>query len=297
MFSGLDPSGYSGDTSGLVPFIDTDYFEFAYGDESAGERIIDSQYASSNLYVDGSIYSQLLFGVNFADGRIKGYGMSMPGGREKTFFVTCVRGNPAYGINDFVDNGDGTITDNATGLMWSRDDSGVDAPGGLNWEEALAWVEGLNAAAYLGHATGGCRTSRNCRASWTTTRSPATTGSAAIDPLFNATSIVNEGGQNGLPVLLEQHHPRTLSRWLERGLCVLRSGAGLHGLVLDGRPRSRSPAQRPQGRRSRRVPHRPRPPGGRDPHLQLRPGSPGRELRNEGDDDDDEILESTPESW
>ena len=29
------------------------FFDFAYGDESAGERIIDSQYASSNLYVDG----------------------------------------------------------------------------------------------------------------------------------------------------------------------------------------------------------------------------------------------------
>ena len=49
-FSGIDPSGYEGtDTSGLVPFIDTDYFDFAYGDTSAGERIIDSQYASSTL--------------------------------------------------------------------------------------------------------------------------------------------------------------------------------------------------------------------------------------------------------
>ncbi len=51
-FSGFDPSGYEGtDTSGLVPFIDTDYFDFAYGDTGAGERIIDSQYASSTLYV------------------------------------------------------------------------------------------------------------------------------------------------------------------------------------------------------------------------------------------------------
>ncbi|MGD8950384.1 MAG: DUF1566 domain-containing protein, partial [Desulfobacterales bacterium] len=31
-FSGVDPSGYEGtDTSGLVPFIDTAYFDFAYG--------------------------------------------------------------------------------------------------------------------------------------------------------------------------------------------------------------------------------------------------------------------------
>ena len=41
--------------------------------------------------------------------------------------------------------------------------------------------------------------------------------------------IVNEGGQDGLPLLLEQHHPRRLPRRLERGLCVLRSGPGLHG--------------------------------------------------------------------
>ena len=51
-FSGVDPSGYeASDTSGLVPFIDTDYFDFAYGDTDAGERIIDSQWATSNLYV------------------------------------------------------------------------------------------------------------------------------------------------------------------------------------------------------------------------------------------------------
>lgn len=199
LFSGVDPSGYSGDTSGLVPFLDTDFFEFAYGDESAGERIIDSQYASRNLYVDGSMYSQLLFGVNFADGRIKGYGLSMPGGREKTFFVICVRGNTAYGINDLVDNGNGTITDNATGLMWSRDDSGGDAPSGLNWEEALAWVEGLNAAGYLGHADWRLPNVKELQSLLDYERSPGTTGSAAIDPLFNATGIVNEGGQEDYP--------------------------------------------------------------------------------------------------
>ena len=74
-FSGTDPSGLSGsDTSGLTPFINTNYFKFAYGDTSAGERIIDSQYASSTLYVSTTAGTSL-FGVNFADGRIKGYGL------------------------------------------------------------------------------------------------------------------------------------------------------------------------------------------------------------------------------
>ncbi|NHZ71465.1 MAG: DUF1566 domain-containing protein, partial [Aquificales bacterium] len=137
-FSGTDPSGYNGsDTSGLIPFIDTAYFDFAYGDTSAGERIIDSQYASETLYVADN----LVFGVNFADGRIKGYDQIMPGpgNVEKTFFVICVRDNASYGVNDFVDNPSAssgqaaTITDSATSLMWAQNDSAA----GLNWEESL----------------------------------------------------------------------------------------------------------------------------------------------------------------
>jgi len=38
-------------------------------------------------------------------------------------YVRCVRGD-SCGVNEFVNNGDGTITDNATGLMWQKADSG-----------------------------------------------------------------------------------------------------------------------------------------------------------------------------
>lgn len=31
-----------------------------------------------------------------------------------------VRGNTEYGKNQLVDNGDGTVTDYATGLMWQK---------------------------------------------------------------------------------------------------------------------------------------------------------------------------------
>jgi hypothetical protein len=123
LFSGTDPSGYEGSsTSGLVPFINTDYFDFEYGNTNAGERIIDSQWITSTEYVGGEI----VFGVNFADGRIKGYGTGpMPGqSGGKEFFVLYVRGNTNYGINNFADNGDGTITDQGTGLMWMQFDSG-----------------------------------------------------------------------------------------------------------------------------------------------------------------------------
>ena len=41
--------------------------------------------------------------------RIKGYGYRRPGSsREKKFYARYVRGN-AYGQNDFIDNGDGTV--------------------------------------------------------------------------------------------------------------------------------------------------------------------------------------------
>ena len=192
-FTGVDPSGYEGtDTSGLIPFIDTNYFDFAYGDTSANERIIDSQYASSNFYVGNG--NQYIFGVNFADGRIKGYGLSLHG-QDKTLFVSCIRANSTYGVNAFVDNGNETITDNATGLMWAKNDSGSDAPDGLNWEEALAYVETQNAANYLGYSDWRLPNVKELHSILDYSRSPDTTHSAAIDPLFNATPITNEAGQ------------------------------------------------------------------------------------------------------
>ena len=143
-FSGIDPSGYEGDVDGLVPFIDRNYFEFIYGDVSIDERIIDSQYWSATEYVSTTMNGDhTVFGVNFADGRIKGYGTSLHG-EDKTAFVQCVRGSITYSFNDFTDNGDGTVTDQASGLMWMQNDSAS----GLNWQEALAYAEGCSQADY-----------------------------------------------------------------------------------------------------------------------------------------------------
>jgi hypothetical protein len=187
-FTGMDPSGLEGDdTSGLTPFIDDAAFGFAYGDTAAGERIIDSQYASSTMYVDTTDVGDLLFGVNFADGRIKGYGLTMMDG-DKTFFVQLVRGNLGYGINGFVDNGDGTVTDGATGLMWAQDDSGE----GMSWEVALGYVEDRNAEAYLGYDDWRLPNAKELQSIVDYTRSPGTTGSAAIDPIFGTTTVQNE---------------------------------------------------------------------------------------------------------
>ncbi len=197
-FRGTDPSGLAGnDTAGLTPFINTDYFAFAYGDTGAGERIIDAQYASSTLYVSNTANDggQTVFGVNFADGRIKGYGSVMPGGGSKTFFVMCVRGNTSYGVNNFVDNADQTITDNATQLMWTKSDNGT----ALSWQDALTWVQTKNAENYLGHNDWRLPEAKELQSILDYSRSPATTNSAAIDPIFNATSFTNEGGQTDWP--------------------------------------------------------------------------------------------------
>jgi len=196
-FSGTDPSGYEGsDTIGLIPFIDTSYFDFGYGDTNAGERIIDAQYASDTPYVFNTANDGggTLFGVNFADGRIKGYGLSLMG-QDKTFFVMCTRGNKQYGQNDFLANGDDTITDKSTGLMWSQHDS----MSSYNWEEALSWVEQQNTANYLGHGDWRLPNAKELQSLVDYTRSPDTSNSAAIDPSFSTTSIVNEAGAVDYP--------------------------------------------------------------------------------------------------
>ncbi|MEW6039998.1 MAG: DUF1566 domain-containing protein [Elusimicrobiota bacterium] len=50
----------------------------------------------------------------------------------------------------YTDNGDGTITDNRTGLMWVKDgnSAGCNNGGTLTWESALTFCEGLSYAGY-----------------------------------------------------------------------------------------------------------------------------------------------------
>jgi len=198
LFSGIDPSGYQGSTNDLVPFIDTNYFDFAYGDKSAGERIIDAQFATTTMYVSTTMNGdETMFGVNFADGRIKGYPIApMPGQTEdKQFYVYYVRGNSDYGTNDFEDNGNSTITDNATGLIWSINDSSE----GLNWEEALDWIQLKNAENYLGYNDWRLPNVKELQSIIDYTRSPDTSNSAALDPIFDITSITNVGGETDYP--------------------------------------------------------------------------------------------------
>ena len=187
-------TGLSAETS--VPFINTGYFDFRYGDESAGERFIDAQYASSTEYVGTTMNGNFtIFGVNFADGRIKGYGTVIPRRAEKTFEVKYVRGNPDYGFNDFEDNGDGTVSDASTGLMWTKMDNGS----ALKWEEALAWVEQRNEENLLGYNDWRLPNAKELQSIVDYTRSLQTTNSPAINPIFECSAILDEGDELNYP--------------------------------------------------------------------------------------------------
>jgi hypothetical protein len=179
-------------TTGFIPFIDTNYFGFAYGSGSGAERVIDCQDWSATEYVSTTMNNQAtVFGVNFADGRIKGYPKLLPGdgGAGNVLYARYVRGNPAYGTNSFVSNGDGTVTDSATALMWSQADSGI----GMNWSNALAWVQARNAANYLGHNDWRLPNIKELQSIVDYTRSPATTGTPAIHTnYFTCTGMTNK---------------------------------------------------------------------------------------------------------
>lgn len=191
-FSGIDISSYSGtSTEGLTPFIDTRYFDFGYGDLSY-ERLIDAQILTTTIYTSTTMENaKTLFGVNFADGRIKGYGLTSPKG-EKKFYAYFVRGNSDYGKNDFVETEDGTIVDKATGLMWMKDDSGK----GMTWQEALEYAENYS---YGGYDDWRLPSVKELQSIVDYDRSPDFTSSAAISPLFNCTQITNEAGQKDYP--------------------------------------------------------------------------------------------------
>ncbi|MCK7485251.1 MAG: DUF1566 domain-containing protein [Bacillus subtilis] len=92
----------------------------------------------------------------------------------------------------FVDQGDGTISDEATLLMWSQSDSEY----GMDWESALAWVQTKNSENYLGYHDWRLPNTKELQSIVDYTRAPGETDSAAIDPMFSSTKITNEAGKD-----------------------------------------------------------------------------------------------------
>ncbi|MCY1151377.1 MAG: DUF1566 domain-containing protein [Sphaerochaetaceae bacterium] len=115
------------------PWIDTNYFHLV-GDGSQGAQ--QHSWSSNYYLVDTDLAKEnVAFVVNDWTGHIK----ALDGKR----YVRAVSGKE-YGINDFKDNGDSTVSDLATGLMWAKDDSQE----AMNWEEALAYAQTSEYAGY-----------------------------------------------------------------------------------------------------------------------------------------------------
>ncbi len=123
-----------------------------YGSYGAGNPMIDTRYFPNTQPSDywSSTKSACLAGlrwqIDFASGVDKNR-------RDADFaFVRAVRGQPLS--LSFRDNGDGTVTDRTTGLMWMQatadaDGNGVVSAGdSMNWQEALNWCEKASLAGY-----------------------------------------------------------------------------------------------------------------------------------------------------
>lgn len=191
LFSGAEISPNATSTAGVVPFINTTYFDIGYGELSAGERLIDAQVATSTYYSNLTMNgNRTMFGTNFVDGRIKGYPADSSIGKK--YYILYVRSNTEYGKNNFKDNNDETITDNATGLMWMKNDNGK----GVIWEKALAFADSLNNIKYKGYSDWRLPNAKELQSIVDYSRCPDITNSPALNPLFNCTQITNEANKS-----------------------------------------------------------------------------------------------------
>ena len=219
---------FSGTMRTMTPYINTNYFDFGYPDTSRGHRNMDAQYWSGNKYIGTTMRGdKSAFGFNFADGRIKAYPTGERGGPTKRNFIRCVRGANGYGRNKYVDNGDGTITDLATGLMWQKADSGTT----MNWEQALGYAEELE---YAGYNDWRLPNAKELHSIVDYSRAPDALDpafrSAAIDPAFDITETESwfwtstTHGDNLFGIYI--CFGRALSAWQWRGQPMNAHGAG-----------------------------------------------------------------------
>lgn len=101
------------------PTIDTNFFP----------NTISSSYWSSQPYNNAS---DILWFVDFSDATINNTSVS-----NSSRYVRCVRGSHSP-VSNFSDNGDATIKDNVTGLIWQQTEGGL-----MNWDAALNYCESL----------------------------------------------------------------------------------------------------------------------------------------------------------
>ncbi len=237
------------------PYLGPEVFEFHYGGGAGDEptpgrrppRAIDAQFWSSTCYAGLTFGDNpSAFGVNFADGRIKAYPAG-PGAdgvpRPAEMFLRCVRGR-AYGANRFVNLGDGTILDEASGLMWTRDDSGS----AMNWREALEYAERCDAG---GHSDWRLPNAKELQSIVDYSRAPeaadAKCRGPAIDPLLRVSDPLGDPWYWTSTTHLEGHLPGEPDGTFAVYVCFGRATGRPHGRLLDvhGAGAQRSDPKRP----------------------------------------------------
>jgi hypothetical protein len=111
---------------GRNPSIDAAYFP----------NTVAHLYWSSTTGAGNTDYA---WSMNFSNGSDYGYDIGY-GLKSSHYYVWAVRGGPAYG--ELIDNGDGTVSDTSTGLMWQQ----ATAPVTYTWQDALSYCENLTLA-------------------------------------------------------------------------------------------------------------------------------------------------------
>jgi len=246
------------------PYLDTNYFSLA-----SGEITKDEQFWSSNYYVGITVEGQddAAFGVNAVTGHIKAYAaggnmeemgempeMEMP--TEETSntentppppttsadgtmdnpmkkYVRAVRGNDSYGVNDFVDNEDGTVTDEATELMWLQADNGET----MDWENALEYAK---TSEYAGYTDWRLPNVKELQSIVDYSKSPSATEEenigAAIDEIFTCTPTINEAGNDdygyywtNTSAQFRNGEPYYYAWYVAFGMAVNAQGEDFHG--------------------------------------------------------------------
>jgi len=137
----------SSSTSPSNPYVFTDYFDIGYDASLAltGSHSIQMMgqtwTATSRPDNAGGNYF-----YNYLDGHLKSQSNTNP---NSTLFYRCVRGEQNF-ANNLTNNGDGTVIDNATGLMWHVENAynSADSSYQFTWSEALDYCENSTEAGY-----------------------------------------------------------------------------------------------------------------------------------------------------
>ncbi|SDR99398.1 Protein of unknown function [Polaribacter sp. KT25b] len=155
-----------------------------------------------------------------------------PIGNPMLKHVRAVRG-AIYGTNQFIDNGDKTITDKASGLMWSKDDSKK----GLDWKSALYYAEHSELAGYSDWRLPNVKELQGIvDYDYAPGAKDSNFDSAAIDPIFSTSEITNENNVKDYPYFwtstsarFQKGKPYYYAWYVSFGRAVNNEGLDFHG--------------------------------------------------------------------